>query len=116
MEILKNVFLALHILGIVALLGGVLFQIRSMRERTAKVLPAMLHGAWLMLVTGLILVGMQYPLGNEVNNTKIAVKLAILIAIVIIAFVQRKKQPVAQWVLPTIGGLTVVNVFLATVW
>lgn len=116
MEILKNVVLALHIIGVVALLGGVLYQIGAMRQGKARVLPAMMHGAWTMLVTGIILVGLQYPLGNEVNNAKIAVKLAVLIAIIVIALVNRKRDVVAAWVLPVIGGLTVVNILLATVW
>lgn len=116
MEILKNVILALHIIGVAALLGGVLFQIKAIRQGTARVLPAIMHGAWTMLITGVLLVGLQYPLGNDVNNVKITVKLAVLLAIIVIALINRKKDPVATWVLPTVGALTVVNVFLATVW
>ena len=116
MEILKNVILALHILGVVALLGGVVYQIRPMREGTARVLPAMMHGAWTMLVTGVALVGLQYPLGNDVNNMKVGVKLLVLVAIIVVALINRKKDSVAQWVLPTIGALTVANVLIATVW
>lgn len=116
MEILKNVVLALHILGVVALLGGVLYQIGAARLGKARILPGMMHGAWTMLVTGILLVGLQYPLGNEVNNVKISVKLVVLIAIIVIALVNRKRETVASWVLPAIGGLTVLNVVLATVW
>jgi hypothetical protein len=116
MEILKNLILALHIIGVVALLGGVIYQITPMREGKGRVLPAMMHGAWTMLVTGILLVGLQYPLGNDVNNVKITLKLAVLIAIIAIALLNRKREPVAGWVLPTIGGLTVLNVVLATVW
>ena len=116
MEILKNVILALHIIGVVALLGGVLYQTGAMRLGKARILPAMMHGAWTMLVTGILLVGLQYPLGNEVNNVKVSVKLAVLVAIIVIALMNRKRESVAAWVLPTIGGLTVVNVILATVW
>lgn len=116
MEILKNVILALHIIGVVALLGGVVYQSKAMRSGTARVLPAMMHGAWTMLVTGIALVGLQYPLGNEVNNTKITVKLAILIAIVVIALINRKREQLASWVMPTLGLLTVANILIATVW
>ncbi|MFF2632927.1 hypothetical protein ACFVR6_08640 [Microbacterium sp. NPDC058021] len=116
MEILKNVILAIHIIGVAALLGGVLYQMGSSRRGTPRVLPAMMHGAWTMLATGVLLVGLQYPIGNEPNNVKISVKLAILIAIIVIAFINRKKEQVASWVLPTIGLLTVVNILLATVW
>lgn len=117
-EILKNVILALHIIGVVALLGGVVYQSSAMREKTARIVPTMMHGAWTMLVTGIVLVGMQYALGrgDDVNNVKITVKLVVLIAIVVIALINRKKDPVAGWVLPAIGLLTVANVVMATVW
>ncbi len=65
-----------------------------------------------MLITGVILVGLQYPLGNEVNNVKITVKLAILV----IALVNRKRETLARRVMPALGALTVANVVIATVW
>ncbi|HWM34788.1 MAG TPA: hypothetical protein VNR36_11175 [Pseudolysinimonas sp.] len=116
MEILKNVVLAIHIIGVASLLGGVLVQIPALREGKARVLPAIVHGAWTMLATGIILVGLQYPLGNEVNNVKITVKLAVLVAIVVIALVNRKRDTLARWVVPVLGALTVVNILIATVW
>ena len=120
MEILKNVILALHIIGVVALLGGVLYQSKAASEGGRQVLPAMMHGAWTMLITGIALVGLRYQLVEDgdvaVDNTKISVKLLVLVAIIVVALMNRKKQPVASWVLPTIGVLTVVNVLLATIW
>lgn len=116
MEILKNVILALHIIGVASLLGGVLVQIPAIKNGTAKVLPAIIHGAWTMLVTGVILVGLQYPLGREPDNVKISVKLVILIAIVVIALVNRKKEKLAGWVIPALGVLATANIVIATVW
>lgn len=116
MEILKNVVLALHIIGVASLLGGSLVQMSAIKLGTTRILPAIMHGAWTMLATGIILVGLQYPLGHEVNNVKITVKLVILIAIVVIALVNRKHERVANWVIPTLAGLTVANIVIATVW
>ncbi|MFU8947419.1 hypothetical protein ACLRGF_11895 [Mycetocola zhadangensis] len=116
MEILKNVILAVHIISVAALLGGVLSQIGAIRQGKARVVAGIIHGAWLMLATGILLVGLQYPLGHEVNNLKITIKLLVLIAIFVIAFMNRKRQTLATWVLPAIGGLTVLNILLATVW
>lgn len=116
MEILKNVVLAIHIIGVASLLGGVLVQIPAIRQGTARILPAILHGAWTMLVTGVILVGLQYPLGNDVNNAKIGVKLAVLAAILVVALVNRKRETLARWVIPALGALTVANIVIATVW
>lgn len=116
MEILKNVVLAVHIIGVASLLGGVLVQMSAMKKGETRIMPAILHGAWTMLVTGIILVGLQYPIGNEVNNVKITVKLAVLVAILVIALVNRKRETLARWVLPALGALTVVNILIATVW
>ena len=116
MEILENITLALHIIGVASLLGGVLTQTGAMREGKARVVPAIMHGAWTMLVTGLVLVGLQYPLGDDVNNPKIGVKLLVLVAILALALAHRKRDVAPTWVLSAIGGLTVVNILLATVW
>lgn len=116
MEILKNLVLALHIIGVAAILGGVIYQAKDLLAGGGRVLPAMMHGAWTMLVTGVALVGLQYPLDNEVNNAKISAKLAVLVVLIVVAWINRKRETLAGWVLPLIGTLTVVNVLLATVW
>lgn len=116
MEILKNVILAVHFIGIASLLGGMLVQMKSMKTGETKIVPAIMHGAWTMLVTGIILVGMLYATGSAPNNVKITVKLLILVAIVVIALINRKKEKLAGWVLPSLMVLTVANIFIATVW
>lgn len=118
LTIIRNIALVLHFVGIGALLGGVLTQMSAMRSGTAKVVPAVMHGAWTMLVTGLLLVGLAYPIGegDDIDNAKIAVKLSVLIAIVVIALVNRKKDVVAKWVIPTIMTLTLANIVIAVFW
>lgn len=118
LSIIKNLALILHFVGIGALLGGVLTQMSGMKAGTARVVPAIMHGAWTMLVTGLILVGIAYPMGNgeDIDNAKIAVKLSILIAIVVIALVNRKKDVAPKWVIPTLMTLTLTNIVIAVVW
>lgn len=59
MGVLIHIFVALHIIGIAALLGGFLTQMKAMGQGTARFVPAMLHGALTMLVTGAILVGLN---------------------------------------------------------
>lgn len=116
MVILINVILAVHIIGVAVLLGGVLAQLPALREGKARIAAAVMHGAWTMLATGILLVGLHYALGLGVNNAKITVKLLVLVAIIVIALVHRKRATVASWVLPTLAGLTILNVLLATVW
>lgn len=116
MEILKNVILALHIIGTAGLLGGALVQLKASFAGTARILPLMVHSVWVMLATGLLLVGLQYPLGNDVNNMKITVKLAVLLGVLAIVLINRKRETLATWVIPAIAGLTTANILIATVW
>lgn len=116
MDIARHIVLALHIIGIASLLGGMLVQMKSMKTGTTTIAPAIMHGAWTMLVTGIALVGLVYAGGDSPNNTKLGVKAAILIAIFVIAFMNKKKEKLASWVLPTLMMLAMANIFIATIW
>lgn len=119
--ILKDFLVVLHLIGLAAVLGGFLVQIKSMRAKTAEILPAMVHGAWTSLLTGVLLVGVrEWELamggGEELDNSKIAIKSLVAAIIVTVVMLKRKQKPVASSVLGTIGGLAVLNVVLAVFW
>lgn len=116
MDVLIAVFIALHIVGIAALLGGFLTQMKAMGAGEARIVPGMVHGAATMLVTGLVLVGLNQADDNEVNNTKIAVKLVLLLVLSVLAYLNRDEEKVSTPVFATIGALTTVNIFIATLW
>ena len=116
MEILRNILLVLHIVGFAGILGGVLMQMPKVKEGAAKINGAILHSSWLMLVTGLGLVGMLYARDLEPDNMKIGVKTLLLVVILVLALVNKRKERVSAGVLGTIGGLAVVNVVLAVMW
>lgn len=117
MEILKNVLLVLHFIGLAAIIGGVMTQIPAFKTGKARVVATIMHGAWLQLISGLALVGVieAADLG-DVDNMKIGVKLLILIVITLLAFFNRKKTKVAAWIVPTIGLLTLANIVIAVFW
>lgn len=119
--IITMFLVVLHLIGMAALLGGFLVQIKALRAKTAEVLPAMVHGAWTSLVTGLLLVGVaEWELamggGEELDHSKIAIKSVVVAIIVTLVMIHRKKKPVSSSVLGTIGGLTLLNVVLAVFW
>ena len=116
MDVLINVFVALHIIGIASLLGGFLTQMNAMGAGTARFTPAMLHGALTMLVTGVALVGLNQADDQAVNNLKIGVKLAVLVVILGLVYVKRDEEKVDKALFGAVGGLTVVNIFIATLW
>ncbi|MET9766366.1 hypothetical protein [Streptomyces sp. NPDC006415] len=116
MDVLINVVVALHIIGIASLLGGFLTQMKAVGEGTARFGPAMLHGALTMLVTGIALVGLNQADDQAVNNVKIGIKLALLVVILALVYVKRDEEKVDKGAFMAVGGLTVVNIFIATVW
>ncbi|MFD5428901.1 hypothetical protein [Streptomyces sp. NPDC127084] len=116
MDVLINVFVALHIIGIAALLGGFLTQMKAMGAGTARFTPAMLHGALTMLVTGVALVGLNEADDQAVNNLKVGIKLAVLVVILGLVYVKRDEERVDKAVFGAVGGLTIANIFIATLW
>ncbi len=94
MELVFNLIVVLHFLGLASLVGGFLVQMKS----SAKgVNPAMWHGALVQLVTGLALVGLvesgAYDGYGEIDTAKITVKLAFTVIITVLAFIGRKSRP-----------------------
>lgn len=116
MDVLIHVLVALHIIGIASLLGGFLTQMKAMGAGAARFVPAMLHGALTMLVTGVALVGLHQAQGHEVNNIKIGVKLLILVVILALVYIKRDEEKVDKGAFAAVGGLTLANIFIATLW
>ncbi|AOP50231.1 hypothetical protein [Streptomyces lydicus] len=116
MDVVINIFVALHIIGIASLLGGFLTQMKAMSAGTARFVPAMLHGALTMLVTGIVLVGLNQAQGHPVNNIKIGIKLAVLVVILALVYVKRDEETVDKPLFGAVGGLTVANIFIAVLW
>ena len=117
MEILRNILLVLHFVGLASLLGGVIAQVPAIRAGVGKINSAMFHGMLTQLVTGILLVGViQMADLGEINNAKIGVKLAVVIVIGVLVILNRRKEKVANWLLFTIAGLTLLNICIAVFW
>lgn len=111
MSFLLNLILVLHFLGLASLIGGFLVQIKT---KPRSVNTAMAHGILLQLITGILLVGMGYAVyGSGPNNIKIAIKLLVAIVVAIVIFANRKKPAISDGTWATIGGLSILNVFIA---
>ena len=119
--IVKSFLVVLHLVGLSALLGGFLVQIKALRAKTAEILSAIVHGAWTAFVTGLLLVGVrEWELslggGHDLDHSKIAIKSVVALTVLVLVMLNRKKKPVSGSALGTIGGLTFLNVVLAVFW
>ena len=120
LSIIHTVAYILHMLGILGVLVLLLVQ-GSKKPRKFNV--GVLHSAATALIAGLIMVGVQYPLNEEnatewplYDNTKIAVKLGIVLVILVLGYRQNKKSVFTTRAWATMLGLTVANIVIAYAW
>ena len=114
MELARNILLGLHLLGT----AGILISLLLSRK---KLSAGITHSALLSLITGLFLVGLRYPLveadpmkWEEVDNTKISIKLLIVLVILVLGYKNKKKDIVNKLVVASIAALTIINVSIAS--
>lgn len=112
MTALRIVLLILHFVGLAAILGPFLDQLRA---ETRRITTVMVWGARAQILTGLALVGVAYASDHEPDHVKVAVKLLIALAVAGLAEVMRKREApgAAYW---AIGALTLVNIVIAVAW
>ena len=120
-EILRNSLIVLHFIGFAAVFGAFMTQMKAMGQGVAKVVPAMVHGAWTLLATGILLVGVREWMAMmewapELNHMKIGVKSLVLTVLIVLILVNKKKDSVKAPVFGVIGLLAVLNVVLAVFW
>jgi hypothetical protein len=120
-EILRNSLIVLHFIGFAAVFGAFMTQMKAMGQGVAKVVPAMVHGAWTLLATGLLLVGVREWMAMmewapELNHMKIGVKSLVLSVLITLILLNKKKESVKAPVFGAIGLLAVLNVVLAVFW
>jgi len=120
-EFILHSLVVLHFIGLASLLGGFLTQMKAMGKGLAVIVPAMVHGAWTMLLTGILMVGVREWMAmmawdDELNHMKIGLKLLIVTVILILVIHYKKKQTVSAKVFGAIGLLTILNVVLAVFW
>lgn len=120
-ELFRNSLVVLHFIGLASLLGGFITQMKAMANGAAKIVPAMVHGAWTMLITGVALVGVaewRSAMGAdiEIDHLKIGIKSLVVTAVLFLVLHYKKRDSVKAPVFGAIGGLTILNTVLAVFW
>ena len=127
MELVRDISLIVHFIGLALIIGPFIVQMRAHSE---YFFGWVLIGASIQLVTGLLLTGLaEMRLADDpdmaVNHAKIAVKTVIALVIFIVALVAYRKQKKLtsgdneRSLLPllhTAGALAVANTVIAVVW
>lgn len=114
MDLLYKILLVVHLIGWAMVLGGVLTRFKN-----PGVPAGALHGALTALVTGVAMVGLASAdvVDEDLDSTKIAVKLVILLVVLGLVVVGRRRpERVTVGWLGAIAGLVVTNVAIAVIW
>ena len=112
MATLQSILLAIHIVGFVALLAGILVQLP---KKTRKIKGSMLHGVATQLVTGFGLVYVIGARGEEtLNYGLVGFKLLVLVVIFALIFKDREKERVSALTFWGIFALTLLNAGIAS--
>ena len=114
-HLINDIMMILHLIGVGALLSGFFYQMKDMKTGM-KVNAGILHGAWLMLVTGFAMLGLIYSDATRTedpNALVLSAKGIVITVIFFLAYGNNKKETAPKWVVPVITLLTVTNISLA---
>src|SRR6478672_11621803 len=116
MEFLYSFLVVGHVIGLAAIIGPFLLQ---MRRNDGFAITAVLGGAITQLVTGILLTGLAEGLDRDLDYAKIITKLVIAIVVFVAALLGWRKARSGsndRSIKPffhAAGGLALVNVVLA---
>jgi hypothetical protein len=117
MELVNESLVLIHLAGMAVLVGVFL---TGMRKKSDYPFTAMMWAAIVQLVTGTLLVGIGYALGDAPDNAKITVKAILATAVLIAAILGRKHQAKGESKLQPFfhaaGGLATLNLVIAVLW
>ena len=117
METLVQILLVAHFLGLAAIIGPFFLQ---MRRKTGLELRVMITGAFVQVITGAAMLGIQQATHDEdafsplKAGIKLGIGLIVLVALIVGRYQQRKgaEAKVRPW-FHTAGGLAIINIFVA---
>lgn len=110
MKVVQVLLLVLHLLGIVALLWGLLVQIRRPEK---KVTGPMRDGIGTTFVAGLLLVGVLEARDQDFDHVTVAVMFAIGLVILALVMANLRKPSIPAWLYWSILVLTIANIGVA---
>ena len=112
---METVFLIAYIAHMLAIAGILGLLLRQWNKSPRKLSPGVLHSAATALVAGLVLVGSYASAKPDetLNHTKVGIKLLIVLAILVISYLNLKKPALKKNIWWALIGLTLVNILIA---
>ncbi|GAA1242327.1 hypothetical protein GCM10009676_29600 [Prauserella halophila] len=115
MDIVYNLLVVLHLLGMAYLVSGIVVRWVGHAEQAGKI---MLWGASAQVVTGLALAGIVSAglVGGEANHMKIGVKLGVAVVVLVLAHILWRRPDTGKNVFYGLTAATLVNIVIAAMW
>jgi hypothetical protein len=107
------VLLVIHLAGILALLVGLLIQVTRPEK---KVNGLMRDGIGTAFLAGIFLVGVLEAGDDDVDHTKIAVKFAIGLVILVLVMANLRKERIPAGLYWGLLALALANIGVALLW
>lgn len=114
---METVFLIAYIAHMLAIAGILVLLLLQINKSPRKLSKGVIHSAATALLAGLVLVGTYSSAKPDetLDHTKVGIKLLVVIAILVISYLNVKKSELKKNVWLTLIGLTVLNILIATV-
>lgn len=110
MEIVKSIFLLIHVASVLGMLVLLLTQTAKPEKKLSK---GFMHASMTALVAGFALVGINSSLDEEMSHAKVGTKFLVLIVIMVLGYQNQNKPKLSNPIWASMLGLTVLNVFIA---
>ena len=103
----------IHLLSVIGILSLLLHQ---WNKSPRKLNPGVMHAGLTALIAGVVMVGLHNSVkpDEELNHTKVGIKLLVLIVILALGYKNVKKPELPKNVWLTMTGLTVLNIVIAS--
>jgi uncharacterized membrane protein len=113
MSAINMVMYVIHLLSVLGILVLLLLQ---WNKNPRKLNPGVLHAGLTALIAGVVMVGLHDSVkpDEELNHTKVGIKLLVLIVILALGYKNVKKPELSKNVWLTMTGLTVLNIVIAS--
>jgi hypothetical protein len=113
MSAINTVVYLIHILSVIGILTLLLLQ---WNKSPRKLNPGVLHAGLTALIAGAVMVGLHNSVkpDEELNHTKVGIKLVVLIVILALGYKNVKKPELSKNVWLTMIGLTIFNIVIAS--
>ena len=114
---MKTVFLIAYIAHMLAIAGILGLLLHQWNKSPRKLSAGVMHSAATALLAGLVMVGTYSSAKPDetLDHTKVGIKLLVVLAILVLSYLNAKKSELKKSIWLTLIGLTVLNILIATV-